>query len=145
MLFAGVRPLELLRVSWENIGWTSKTLTVDAAASKVRQRRIVHLMPNCVAWLKYAKDHGSELGTLKYMGLRRYLRRCGLHMRFAGWPQDVLRHTCASYWLAEWQDAGKVARELGSSAGILLRHYTELVEKAEAAKFWAILPEFKPK
>jgi hypothetical protein len=53
----------------------------------------------------------------------------------------VLRHTAASHWLAAWQDAGKVAHELGNSAGILLRHYRELVPRAESEKFWSITPQ----
>ena len=36
--------------------------------------------------------------------------------------------------------AEKVARWLGNSARILLRHYTELVGAEEATKFWSIRP-----
>ena len=57
------------------------------------------------------------------------------------WPKDILRHTCASMLMAEWEDEGKVAATLGNSPGILHAHYRELVSRAEAKKFWGIGPQ----
>lgn len=51
------------------------------------------------------------------------------------WPQDVLRHTFASFTMAEVQDAGKVAAEMGNSAGVLMRHYRELMTRDDARKY----------
>ncbi len=39
-----------------------------------------------------------------------------------------------------FRDAGKVAKELGNSAGILLRHYHELMYRETAEKFWGLRP-----
>ncbi|HRZ58656.1 MAG TPA: hypothetical protein P5525_24715, partial [Candidatus Paceibacterota bacterium] len=115
------------------------TVTVDAAASKVRQRRIVHLMPSAGEWMKLALKSKSRL-PLSQSTRRRFLRRLRDHLGFKIWPKDVLRHSAASYWLAECQDAAKVALELGNSVGVLFRHYRELVTKEEAGKFWDIRP-----
>jgi hypothetical protein len=49
------------------------------------------------------------------VGARRYRRQLARHLRFEKWPKNLLRHTAASYWLADWQDAGKAARELGNN------------------------------
>ena len=62
---------------------------------------------------------------------------------FTDWPKDVLRHSCASYLMALWQDAGRVAAELGKSVNILLRHYRELVRKEDAERFWRIVPRLR--
>lgn len=139
--FAGVRPTELLRVSWACVNLAKGTLTIDAAASKVRRRRIVRLMPAALAWLKLAKEKDAQLGNLTYVGRKRYYFQLRKLFGFQEWPQDILRHTAASYWLAEVRDAAKVACELGNSPGILGRHYLELVEQEQAAAFWAIMPE----
>jgi len=136
-LFAGIRPGEADRLEWDAIG--DGIVTVDAAASKVRRRRIVHMMPAAVAWIALARSVGSRL-PLPHATRRRAVRRVRDAIGLDAWPQDILRHSCASYWLAEVQDAGKVAHELGNSAGILLRHYRELVTKEDAAHFWAIRP-----
>ena len=56
------------------------------------------------------------------------------------WPQDLLRHTAASYLVARDGDAGKVALQLGNSAAVLLLNYRELVEKEDAAAFFELGP-----
>lgn len=137
-LFGGIRPQELEAVTWENVG--AGIVTVDAAASKVRRRRIVHLNENAIEWLNFAR----ELGALLPFGINkrvRTLQKAAVHLGFeAGWCQDILRHSCASYWLATRNDVGAVSRELGNSPSILLNHYFELVSAESALAFWSIRP-----
>ncbi len=136
-LFGGVRPQELEAVTWDNVG--NGVVTIDSAASKVRRRRIVHLRENAIEWLAFAR----ELGSLLPFGLHKRvytLKKAAAHIGLAGWPQDVLRHTCASYWLAVSRDVGSVSKELGNSPAILLTNYQELVSADSAAAFWAIRP-----
>lgn len=71
---------------------------------------------------------------------RRFIRAARSHLGFAAWPQDVLRHSAASYMLAFHRDAGRVAYWLGNSPTILMRHYCELVPAEEAERFWKIRP-----
>lgn len=138
-LLAGIRPEECDRLTWVAVDLREGIVTIDAAASKVRRRRIVHLQPAAAAWLKIARQEGGEL-PLAHVTRRRYLRAARERLGWTAWPQDILRHTCASYLLALWQDAGRVASELGNSAGILLRHYRELVRRVDAERFWALIP-----
>lgn len=139
-LMAGIRPEECDRLSWAVVNLDQGIVTVDAAASKVRQRRIVHLQPAAVAWLRLAKALEADL-PLPKVTRRRYQRAIREDLGWKkGWPQDILRHTCASYLMAAWQDAGRVAAELGNSPGILLRHYRELVRREDAENFWKVLP-----
>lgn len=86
-----------------------------------------------------AEAAGSRL-PLPYSTRRRAVRRARIHLGLAAWPQDVLRHTCASYWVAKIKDVGEVALELGNSPSVLLRHYRELVTGEDADRFWAIKP-----
>jgi integrase len=139
-LLAGVRPEEIARLSWDCIDFAGGTLRIDAAASKVHKRRIVSLQPSALSWLKLAQQKGATLPVSRITRVR-YLHAFRVLLDMEAWPQDCLRHTAASYWLAHWQDAGKVAHELGNSAAILLRHYRELVTKEDTARFWALMPK----
>lgn len=57
------------------------------------------------------------------------------------WPENGLRHSFASYHAAHFQDAGKLASEMGhTTPGIVFQHYRELVEPEKAARYWSIRP-----
>ena len=56
------------------------------------------------------------------------------------WPVDVLRHTYATYWLAEHNDLAKLAVLMGNSQDVILRHYRGLATAAEAKDYWSIRP-----
>jgi integrase len=135
-LFAGVRPEELDQIAWANVDLDRGLVTIDAAVSKVRRRRAMPLPAAAVAWLKL----GGDL-PIPHVSRRRYIRRLRTALGWAVWPQDVLRHTAASYLLSEHQDAPKVALWLGNSVKILLAHYHEVVGGDTAREFWAIRPE----
>lgn len=54
------------------------------------------------------------------------------------WVKNGLRHSYASYRLADCHDAPKVALEMGNSPQIIFRNYRELVPPVEAKKWWRI-------
>ena len=57
---------------------------------------------------------------------------------------DVLRHTRASYRLAEIRDPGIVAWENGHSLPVMQLHYANLrLKDAEVREFWGIVPSLK--
>ncbi|MCL5098566.1 MAG: tyrosine-type recombinase/integrase [Candidatus Omnitrophica bacterium] len=136
-LFGGLRPEEADKVAWSKIDLDRGTARIESDVTKVRSWRIVNLMPATVEWLKVAR---SARLPVPQVTRRRFQRRLREHLGFATWPKDILRHTAASHWLAEWQDAGRVATELGNSPAVLLRHYRKLVTKDEAKAFWTIHP-----
>lgn len=137
--FAGIRPQEIDRLRWENINLDEAVVTVDAAASKVHQRRIVNLHPTARAWIQYAKDHDAKLG-LSRSTIRRVIRAVGKRLNLIPWPHDCLRKSCASYLIASGVSVYAVADQLGNSPRILLRHYRQLVTRKQADRFWGLLP-----
>jgi integrase len=137
----GLRPHEAEQMTWGNI-WLDgdqPLVRVDATTSKVRQRRIVYILPAAAAWLRYAKRAGADL-PLPWQPRRRALRRLREALGLPAWPQDITRHTAASYWLAQVPNAAAVAEALGHSVNVLRRHYRAVVTHEEAAQFWAIQP-----
>lgn len=140
-LFVGMRPeSEAQLITWKDIDLANKRIVITR--SKTKHPRIVDLgfCPPALHWLKVAKKLGAKLPLGETMRLI-YTRGLRNALGLKAWPQDVLRHTAASYLLAYHQDAGKVAAFLGNSAGILLKHYKALVFKEDAERFMAILPK----
>jgi site-specific recombinase XerD len=132
-MFAGVRPKEIARLTWDKIDVRRKLLTIDAAASKVRHRRLVTLHPTCVAWLKC----GGELPVEK--NRRRRMDALKEVANLEEWPHDVLRHTAASHLVA-LHGARTAADMLGHSESMLFKHYREIVRPQDAKRFWKIRP-----
>src|SRR5205823_2885383 len=50
-LFAGLRPTEIARLTWDRVDLTEGTITLDGTMAKTRQRRIVKLSDNALDWL----------------------------------------------------------------------------------------------
>lgn len=140
-LFAGVRPEEITRLQWSDLDLVQGTLTVDAAASKTHRRRKIQLPPNCTEWLRLARRTGGKLPISRSTRVR-WVREFRKALGLKRWPNDVMRHTAASYLLAIHENAGKVALMLGNSERILLRHYRDLVSLRDASEFWAIAPAY---
>lgn len=142
-LIVGLRPeAEAAQLSWGDIDL--KNHRIHVSKSKVQTHwRIIDLtaIPNASVWLEKAKQSRRARLPVAYTFRRRCIRRLRKRLGFAKWPQDILRHTAASYLFALHQDAGKVATLLGNSAGTLLRRYRALVVKKEAARFFDILPQ----
>ena len=132
-LFAGVRPAEALRLTWDDLNLTTGLLTIDAEDSKTRSRRVVELPEACVAWLRLG-------GDLPAINVRKRLNAVATAAGITPWPRDAMRHTAASYWHAL---KGEVvtARNLGHSEAILHRHYRALVTPTGAKEFFALTPD----
>jgi len=148
-LFSGLRPAELARISWNAIDLTERLLTVDGPAAKLRQRRVVELSENVVAWLLPYRDK-PIVGHNWRRDFDALRRLCGFKARLKpserkgcalkDWPDDVLRHTAISHHLALHQHEGKTATWAGNSPDVLQKHYRALVKPAEAAAYWSLLP-----
>lgn len=132
-LFAGIRPEEITRLTWDAIDLEQKQ--VRLTVTKTRTARIVPLSDNAVAWLKI----GGRL-PLAPIAKRRAVKRMRAILGLPHFPQDVLRHTAASMLLAFHQDAGRVAFWLGNSPSILMRHYWSLTTSETARQFFAMFP-----
>lgn len=143
-LFAGIRPQELNGIGWGCVSSDFRVVTVDAAASKVRRRRIVELESGVSAWLELSKRTGAQLPagfTMRRGFIRGHLLR---QLNWKAWKSDVFRHSAASYLLARHKDAQKVSLMLGNSPTVLFNHYRELVSSKEADAFWGITPQPTP-
>lgn len=141
MLFAGIRPLEAVKVSWRDVDFDAKTITINASVAKTRSFRKVSMTENLLAWMRYLKERKVILPIhRKGKPLTSELARI---LGLSVWPRDSLRHTAASMMLERTQSADRTALELGNSPGILHRHYKNLVSSENCRIFWDILPSVR--
>jgi hypothetical protein len=55
-------------------------------------------------------------------------------------PQNVLRHTYATYWQSRNKNYSTLAHNLGNTEEVASRHYVRMVSKADAEHFWSLYP-----
>jgi integrase len=133
--FSGIRTSEILRLRWEDVIFESGLIQIAADRSKTATRRLVPIAVNLRAWL------APYAAPLCGLGWRKVQKRTGtifsrvkaenVALSYARkvlprWPANALRHSYASYRLALIQDAGKLALEMGNTAGMVFKHYREI-------------------
>jgi integrase len=141
--FAGLRRAEIERLEWQDIRFASGLVEVPALKPKTVSRRFVPIQPNLAAWLA---PYSDRTGKVCPPNLRKRLEADRLNAGWLKpWPSNGLRHSFASFHLARFQDAAKLALELGhTNQELIFRHYRELVTPEAAAKWWGIRPAVQP-
>jgi integrase len=136
--FAGLRRAEIERLTWSEIDFDADVIEVKASKSKTASRRLVTIQPNLHEWLA---PYRTCVGRVCPVNLQRKINddreRAGLR---TGWPQNALRHSFGSYHLARFNDAAKLALEMGNSPATIFRHYRQLVKPKHAEGYWKIAP-----
>jgi len=130
-LYGGLRPEEIPRLDWSNLDLAAGTVLVTG---KRRTRRVT-LEPIAV---KLLLEHPLRCGPVcpSNSTVDRWRGRAKALLGLKQWPQDLLRHTAASYLLTLQQDAGKVATRLGNSVKVLNAHYLNPPAAEASAEFW---------
>lgn len=154
-LFAGARPKEVERLKWDDIDLNQRTIVIRGAAAKMRERRILKISPNLVAWLKpfaeskapiVGRNHRDDWDMVRFKAgfdESAYLARNrgrSRQVRKKPWHADVMRHTAISNHLAKYEQEGRTALWAGNSPEVIHRHYRGLVTKQNANKYWAFKP-----
>jgi integrase len=141
--FAGLRASEIARLTWDKVNVERGRIEVSALHSKTGRRRLVTVSPNLKAWL----NQGANL-RLNHSGpvrpaantYERLFSEALKRAKIDPWPRNALRHSCASYLLAETQNAALTAFQLGHSESVLNQHYRELVTPEAAHEYFSIMP-----
>ena len=142
-LFRGMRRAELERLRWEEFNLEEGTVIAAAAKVKTRQRRVIEISPQMRAWIAAAgwTRETMKTGPVAPSNLKEkwpdFWQKAGLKR----WPHNALRHTFASMHYALHGDQAALQMILGQrSAEVLHTNYRALKTRAEAEKFWALLP-----
>jgi integrase len=138
--FAGLRPAEIRRLTWEAINLEERFISVSAKTSKTASRRLVPISDNLMAWLLAAP---KRVGAVSPLSAAIEWNLTVAAREAAGiktWPADALRHSFVSYRYALTGDAARTASEAGHNQVVLHRNYRALATPAEAKCWFAIFP-----
>ena len=138
--FAGLRTSEIGRIAWPDVDLESGFITVGKTKSKTKARRLVPIQPNLAAWLATCANRTGLVVNFTGHELEAARAAC---VKASGvkWKDNGLRHSYASYRLAQIQNAGQVSLEMGNSPAMIFKHYRELVRPTAAAAWFAIEPQ----
>ena len=138
--FAGIRPYEARRVTWEMIRFDKNKIALPASITKTKLPRTIPLAPNLKAWLLTCnpQPEGSVHPTQKHTEpFGRFKKAASINK----WKPDALRHTYGSAMFVLTDNLTEVANNLGNDVKITAKHYlcTTVTENTARALF-AILP-----
>ena len=137
-LFAGVRPMELQRLTWENFRENWSVIFLQKSETKTRTKRSIDVMPNLAKWIDTVpvkKRQGKIVRCFghKWSAVRKAAGITG---------QDITRHSFASYYAAAFGETQKLLESMGhTSFAMLKKHYRQHVEKSLALEYWKIVPK----
>jgi integrase len=136
--FAGVRAAEMIRLEWQDINFARAHIHVGEAKSKTATRRLVPIQPNLMQWLAPYRGKTGPVFFSEHAAIRSIDKAKQI---IGHWPANALRHSYATYRLAQAHDAARVALELGNSPGVLFTNYRELSDEHDAKAWFSIAPQ----
>ena len=139
LVYTGIRPREVRRLTWRDIDTEEKTITVRSQCSKTGGVRQVEIPP---VLNRVLIAHSRELKEEKICPTdwQRRWRKIRDNSGFRGrWVQDVLRHTYASFHAKNYADLPRLQLNMGHRDLSLLRfRYVNMrgISRAEAKSFF---------
>lgn len=141
-LFAGLRRSEVFALDWSEIDREHRTIEVKGIKAKTRQRRLVTVADNLLAWLNpHRKTSGSICPERNIDVFSERLRELAVKAAITPWPHNAMRHSFGSYFLGKTNDENLTASEMGNSPEVIIKHYRALVREADVTQYWQLAPE----
>ena len=138
LVYTGIRPREVRRLTWRDIDTEEKTITVRSQCSKTGGVRQVEIPPVLNRLLITHKSQNTS--HICPTDWQRRWRKIRDNSGFRGrWVQDVLRHTYASFHAKNYADLPRLQLNMGHRDLSLLRsRYVNMhgISRAEAKSFF---------
>lgn len=150
--FAGLRAEEIRLLRWEDVDFLKKRIDVRASVAKSAATRYVPMPDALIDWIQpIAKAAGKV--TPKNVYNKLVVFRADLatedpekNRPAVEWKQNGLRHSFASYALADCDNAGQVALWLGHDSNkMIFKHYRERVTPEDAVAWFDVKPNSEKK
>jgi integrase len=135
--FTGLRSAELIRLEWDDINFARGHIQVGKGKSKTATRRLLPIQSNLMGWLSPYRGRTGLVFVSAHAASRSVARAKDV---IGDWPTNALRHSYATYRLAQCHDAARVSLEMGNSPQMLFRNYRELADEGDAAAWFNIVP-----
>ena len=141
MAFAGIRPDELTKLTWEDVSLELRNIRIGAKIAKKAYRRNVRISDTLAAWVATVPEEKRKgkltpgRWTQKAAKVRKKAEIDGRE------KQDALRHSFGTYTLAVENDLDMLKSDMGhATIAVFFEHYHKAVTKAEALPYWQVLP-----
>ena len=138
LVYTGIRPHEVRRLTWRDIDTEEKTITVRSQCSKTGGVRQVEIPPVLNRLLISRKSQNSS--HICPTDWQRRWRKIRDNSGFRGrWVQDILRHTYASFHAKRYADLPRLQLNMGHRDQSLLRsRYVNMhgISRVEARCFF---------
>ena len=136
---AGIRLQEAQRLTWQDVFSVAGHIAISATKSKTRSRRLVEICPALAAWLEPYRQHEGALWTQS---------RDTYHAAFVELRESQkiparkngLRHGFCTYHFALHDNENLTAAQAGNSPAVIHSAYKGLATKAEAEKWFNVIP-----
>ena len=139
MLYAGIRPHEVARLTWAQVDLQARAIYILPRHSKTGGARRVTIHRPLQRILKSLnRAENEKICPRNWLRHWRELRRASGWGCGRKWPQDALRHTFASYHLSHFRSYAELQVEIGHRDATLLRtRYVDQRGVKAPARFWA--------
>jgi integrase len=136
---AGLRGEEIMRLDWADVWRVAGHIEITAGKSKTRQRRLVEICPALAVWLKSCH---KKSGRVFSGGVHVYQRGFSKLRGDLKIPdrRNGLRHAFCTYHFALHANENLTAAQAGNSPAMIHAHYKGLATKAEAGKWFDVMP-----
>ena len=114
--FAGLRTAELQRLEWSEVKLDQSVIEVTAKKAKTGSRRLIPIQPNLCAWIR---PFVRREGLVCWLSTINQKASAFARSQDIQWPQNALRHSFASYRLAQLKNTAEVALEMGNSPAMI--------------------------
>jgi integrase len=146
--FAGLRSIEVRRMRWEDIDAEAGEIFIGLDVSKQSSglpQRIVDFTEPLTRRAEFFKGRTGHIVPPKSLRLYREREKLIARMHkekklpWPALPDNVLRHSFATYHLADCKDPQKTAHQLGHSSAKMVREvYAVPARRSNAQAWWSI-------
>ena len=142
--FAGLRPEEINKLTWEDYLRSEDKILMSAEITKTSLVRFVPKKTALKYWLGKVPNRTGKMLTISTTQKNKLVKNLkklfGGPIGKASQGRDLFRHCYVSYRFGECQRTSVVADETGHSESVLKSSYLKLVSEEDAAK-WFLLHE----
>ena len=128
-------------MEWGEIDLQRGLINVSASKSKTAKRRLIQIAPNLADWLRPYAGRSGKIFAYSHRWYQLNVDLLRKAIGLAEWPNNGLRHSFATYYLARHRDAPKLALEMGhTTPRMIFDNYREVVTPDEANRYWSVRP-----
>ena len=138
--FAGLRPEELRRITWEDINFETREIYVSPEAAKTSDDRFVPMQDNLVEWLQLIPKTARQ-GKLYWdrVAFQTIRKNAGVLDKWKT-SMDIMRHSAASHMYKLTGNAAQTMAAMGHGLAVFMKHYKRAVSEADGKAYFDVRP-----